>query len=229
MLAITSCSASTHMATPNAIYANVSYGKPYNIMGITYYPMTSVDKFVQTGIASWYGQEEHGTPTATGEIYNMYAMTAAHKTLPLGSIVLVENLNTGEEVAIRVNDRGPFVKGRIIDLSVAAAKRIGIYANGTGHVRVTLLSENPDYYMVDGHRIDIDKGNFAIQIGSFNSYANALNLSSRFKTSKIKSVHVKDGLFYRVWVTGFNDRRRAESYLKDLLKIYPDAFVIAAD
>ena len=226
---VVSCSAKIEYRPPDSTYRNVEYGKPYIIRGVTYYPMTRVDRFVQTGIASWYGSEEHGSPTSSGETYDMYAMTAAHKTLPLGSYVLVENLENRKKVIVRVNDRGPFIRGRIIDLSYTAAKKIDIDQRGLAKVRVTLLSENPNYYMAHGERIDINKGNFAIQIGSFSNYMNATNLANRVKNGQIKSVNINDSKYYRVWVTGFNDRRKAEDYLKNIMGTFPDAFVIAQE
>jgi rare lipoprotein A len=92
----------------------------------------------EVGIASWYGKKFHGRRTASGERYDMYAMTAAHPTLPFGSVVSVTRLDTGRKVTVRINDRGPFVKGRIIDLSYAAAKKLGIVERGIARVSVTL-------------------------------------------------------------------------------------------
>jgi rare lipoprotein A len=98
-------------------------------------------RYVEIGIASWYGPGFHGRRTASGEIYNMYAYTAAHKTLPLGTYVRVINLENGKSVVVRINDRGPFKKGRIIDLSYAAAKKIGMIEKGTARVRLEILSK----------------------------------------------------------------------------------------
>lgn len=113
--------------------------KPYTIRGVTYYPLISARGFRETGIASWYGPGFHGRRTANGERYNMYAMTAAHKILPLNTTVRVTNLRTGRSIHVRINDRGPFVPGRVIDLSKAAAARLGILAAGTGRVRVEAI------------------------------------------------------------------------------------------
>lgn len=229
ILTIIACSAKVEYTTPHATYRNVEYGKPYVIRGVTYYPMTRVDRFVQTGLASWYGSEEHGKPTASGEPFDMYAITAAHKTLPLGSYVLVENLENKKKLVVRINDRGPFISGRIIDLSYAAAKKIGIDQKGLARVRITLLSENPNYFMAHGKRIDINKGSFAIQVGSFSNYMNASNLLSRIKNGKIKSVDLNGKTYYRVWITGFTDRRDAIKYLERIMGTFPDAFVIAEE
>jgi len=113
-------------------------GNPYRIGGVLYVPRVD-SRYDRTGIASWYGHDFHGRLTANGEIYDMSAMTAAHPTLPLPSIVRVTNLRNGRVVDVRVNDRGPFKHGRIIDLSKRAAETIGILRQGTARVRVQYL------------------------------------------------------------------------------------------
>jgi len=119
---------------------SVKHGKPYKVAGKWYYPLASNAQYNQVGIASWYGKKFHGRKTANGETYNMYAMTAAHTTLPMPSLVLVTNLDNGKSIKVRVNDRGPFVKGRLIDLSYAAAKALGYVRQGTARVRVQTLN-----------------------------------------------------------------------------------------
>ncbi len=104
---------------------------------------TGVAGFVQVGTASYYGRAFHGKTTASGETFDMYAMTCAHRTLPLGTLLRVENLDNGRTVTVRVNDRGPYVEGRIVDLSYGAAERLGMLETGTARVRLTSLgSEN---------------------------------------------------------------------------------------
>lgn len=116
--------------------------RPYNVFGIRYYPFVANvgDKF--DGIASWYGPDFHAKKTSNGEIYNMYAMTAAHKTLPMNTVVRVDNLDNGRSTIVRINDRGPFVTGRIIDLSNKAAHEIDMVRKGTARVKVTVLGYN---------------------------------------------------------------------------------------
>jgi len=115
-------------------------GKPYLIENRLYYP--AVDKtYSELGVASWYGPKFHGRPTANGELFDMNAMTAAHRTLPLPSIVEVTNLNNNRTIRVRVNDRGPFAKDRIIDLSKAAAQELGFIQQGTARVKVVYLHE----------------------------------------------------------------------------------------
>jgi peptidoglycan lytic transglycosylase len=110
--------------------------RPYTVFGQTYVPVLNKEGFKQRGIASWYGKKFHGNKTASGEVYDMFAMTAAHPTLPIPSYARVTNLRSGETVVVRVNDRGPFHSNRIIDLSYAAAARIGIASPGSGMVEV---------------------------------------------------------------------------------------------
>ena len=113
-------------------------GKPYTIKGVTYRPQIDYD-YSETGIASWYGPDFHGNRTANGEIFDMNAISAAHRTLPMPSLVRVTNLENGRAMTIRVNDRGPFSRGRIIDLSRRAAQLLGFERNGTAMVRVEIL------------------------------------------------------------------------------------------
>ncbi len=116
--------------------------RPYSVFGIRYYPFVANvgDQF--RGIASWYGPDFHAKKTSNGEIYNMYALTAAHKTLPMNTVVRVDNLENGKSVVVRINDRGPFVRGRIIDLSNKAAHAIDMVRKGTAKVKVTVLGYN---------------------------------------------------------------------------------------
>ena len=113
--------------------------RPYTINGKTYYPTTVSVGDTASGIASWYGPDFHGKKTSNGEIYNMNAMTAAHKTLPMNTMVRVTNLGNGAQTTVRINDRGPFVAGRIIDLSKAAATSIGMIGTGTARVKLEVV------------------------------------------------------------------------------------------
>src|SRR4029453_19020451 len=113
--------------------------RPYNVFGRDYVPATTLKTYRERGVASWYGRKFHGQKTSMGETYDMYAMTAAHPTLPLPSYARVTNTRTGATVVVRVNDRGPFLHGRIIDLSYAAAHRVGIAMPGSGEVEVEAI------------------------------------------------------------------------------------------
>ena len=127
----------TVLIPPNAGIYKV--GKPYQIQGTWYYPHEQPD-YDETGIASWYGPNFHGGRTANGEIFDENALTAAHRTLPLPVNVRVTNLDNGKSIILRVNDRGPYAKGRIIDVSKAAAKLLGFSGQGTAKVRVTYMA-----------------------------------------------------------------------------------------
>jgi len=120
----------------------VATNKPYKIAGQWYYPILSANGYDEKGIASWYGKDFHGKKTSNGERYDMHAISAAHPTLPMGTKVRVTNLENGKNMVLRINDRGPFVKSRLIDLSYAAAKQMGYAAKGTTRVRVQALSND---------------------------------------------------------------------------------------
>ncbi len=124
------------VAEPRSAYGNRS---PYNVLGRSYRVLDATEGFVETGVASYYGNKFHGRRTSNQEVYDMYAFTAAHKSLPLPSFARVTNLDNGRSVVVRVNDRGPFHEGRVIDLSYAAAVKLDIHRNGTGRVEVRAL------------------------------------------------------------------------------------------
>lgn len=130
------------MMDPEPVVEPLSRGgnKAYNIYGVDYYPTTTITEYSETGTASWYGNKFHGHNTSNGEVYDVFSMTAAHKTLPLPSYVRVTNLDNFRSAIVRVNDRGPFHNGRVIDLSYSAAYKLGIYQTGTGRVKVELVA-----------------------------------------------------------------------------------------
>ena len=133
-------------AVPDAVpqieaIRNGGPNKPYEIAGHTYVPLTDDRALTEKGLASWYGKKFHGHRTASGEAYNMYAMTAAHKTLPIPSYARVRNPANGKEVIVRVNDRGPFSPGRVIDLSYTAALKLGVLS-GVAPVEITRITED---------------------------------------------------------------------------------------
>lgn len=127
-------------AEPLHRYAN----RPYTVLGKNYTPLTTTGTYNETGVASWYGKKFHGQRTSIGEIYDMYGMTAAHTTLPIPSYARVTNLANHKSVIVRVNDRGPFLHERIIDLSYTAAAKLGIIGNGQAQVRVESLTAGAD-------------------------------------------------------------------------------------
>jgi rare lipoprotein A len=199
--------------------------RPYTIKGETYYPIQSGEGYQQTGIASWYGRDFHGKPTACGEIYDMNAMTAAHKILPMYTRLMVTNLENGKSVYVRINDRGPFVRSRIIDLSYAAATRLGMADQGVARVRIQSVGGVPG-------KIDGDlKGEFMIQVGSFSVPANATRLETELKrqgyTVRLVPALIRGQTFWRVQVGRYPLLSRATAQLERWRERYPDAFVIA--
>lgn len=175
--------------------------RPYSVFGVSYRPLTSAGGYRERGVASWYGKKFHGQHTSNGEIYDMYAMTAAHKTLPLPSYARVTNLNNGKSVIVRVNDRGPFLDNRLIDLSYAAAYRLGILGTGTGIVEVEGLSgDEPATTVASAAPARISPIATAeagaaprlyLQAGAFGNRDNADNLRNRLVEAKIVPVHVE--------------------------------------
>lgn len=148
----------THNANiNNSLAMHRATMRPYTVFGIKYYPEIAKigDKF--SGIASWYGPDFHAKKTSNGEIYNMYAMTAAHKTLPMNTVVRVDNLDNGKSTIVRINDRGPFVSGRIIDLSNKAAHEVDMVRKGTAKVQITVLGYNGEINNSDVPDVLVEK------------------------------------------------------------------------
>lgn len=140
------CSSKKPPAVPDKTQANLPRieptQRPYTIKGITYYPIPSAAGYVERGKASWYGKKFHGKKTASGEPYDMHGFSAAHKTLPMNTVLLVKNLDNGRSSLARVNDRGPFSKGRILDLSYATAKELGIIGAGLARVEIVAMENH---------------------------------------------------------------------------------------
>ena len=197
---------------------------------IYYKPTTKVfSGYSETGIASWYGSDFHGKPTASGEIYNMYAMTAAHKTLPLGTYVRVTNLENGRSVVVKINDRGPFVKGRIIDLTYTAAKKLGMIHKGTAKVRINIVSSP----IRPGNNRFYFRKYFAVQLASFKLFDNAIgfkrNVKRYFTKTYIKKIKSSKGTFYRVLIGNYKTRNNAEKVLKKAERRGYDGFIVEID
>ena len=186
--------------------------KFYEVFGKKYFPMSEVSAFEEIGIASWYGKKFHGKPTSTGEIYDMNAITAAHKTLPIPCLVKVVNLENQREVLVKVNDRGPFVEGRIIDLSYAAAKKLDMTRQGTAKVRITFVKT-----LVE----KIEPKITFVQFGAFRIKRNAIKLSGvinkKLPKFTVEVVETKDGLFKVVSPIPL-DNQLSESKLKSKLE-----------
>lgn len=209
----------------------------YEIDGKIYHPIDSADGFRQQGVASWYGEQFHEKKTANGEIYNMYAMTAAHKTLPFGTMVEVKNVENDKSTVVRINDRGPFCRGRIIDLSFSAAEKIEMIRNGTAAVEIVALGTDDDVLTASANTGPDNlyfTGDFTIQVGAFGDPVNA----ERLKTSLEKiaeNVHIvpieKDGLtFYRVRVGRFTSLKQAQMMEQQLVQNgFENVYTVAWD
>jgi rare lipoprotein A len=192
--------------------------RPYTVLGKTYYPtkVSIGDSF--SGIASWYGPNFHNKLTSNGEYYNMYAMTAAHKTLPMNTMLKVTNLENGKVAIVRINDRGPFVKNRIIDLSNEAAHKIDMVKKGTAPVRIEVIGFDGVIGQYSKTK-SIVMDNYFVQIGAFRNKDGARRYASKYKlvddryTSGIKE-GVKDGVtLYRVYLKGFKSENEARDFI----------------
>jgi len=199
---------------------------PYVVLGKKYYVLPSFENYRAQGLASWYGTLFHGRNTSNGEVYDMYAMTAAHKTLPIPCYVQVTNLENGRRAIVRVNDRGPFKDDRIIDLSYAAAKKLGIYATGTAKVEVVAI--NPANYQrnsVEAPSVANANaapkasaappaaaagGNAFLQVGAFSTSGAAEDYRQRASRHtgypvRVNQVHSSGKTLFKVLVGPFSD------------------------
>jgi len=176
---------------------------------------------IETGVASWYGPNFHGKLTANGETYDMDGMTAAHRTLPFNSEVVVENLENEKSIKVRINDRGPFAKDRIIDLSRAAATELDMLGPGTARVRLYLVKGDLDNSRVTNLKV----ANYTIQLASFTDETQAQRISSEIAGSYVERVTVNGSLVFRVYYGMYQDTARAESDLEELKSQGFDGFV----
>ena len=182
-------------------------------------------RWTEEGLASWYGGNDgfEGKPTASGEIYDSSLLTAAHRDLPLGTVVEVRSLQNGGSVRVRINDRGPFIQGRIIDLSRAAADRLGLIGPGTGRVRLTLFQSVPDAPLVS------PSGLWSVQIGSFADASNAQRHADRARsTGRTISLEPHNGLT-RVKVGAYASRGEARDALAALERQGFEGIVVPVD
>ncbi len=214
------------------------YGNPrrYTVNGRTYRVMDDASGYVERGIASWYGRKFHGHRTSSGETYDMYGMTAAHTRLPLPTYVEVTNLRNGRKVVVRVNDRGPFHPNRLIDLSWAAAKKLGIVETGTGLVEVRAIDPRswhraPSPPDAADHPVSVRYGLY-LQVGAFSSRTNAENLRRRL--AGIGPIHIqraghKRSPFYRVRIGPLNSVEEADRLAERLIRQGFDAPQVVID
>ena len=201
-----------HDAVPEPLPDNDFANQPvYQVNGQTYNLVPSTRGYTKTGIASWYGQQFAERMTASGEPYDMFAMTAASKELPIPTFVTVTNLENGRSITVKVNDRGPFHEGRIMDLSYAAAKRLGMLQKGTAHVRITALDTPYNAALTS----------YYLQVATFRSLENATHLARTLKAILLAPVAVKPtttqyNTFYRVRIGPFLNITEAQNLYKKL-------------
>ncbi len=221
------------------------YGNPvsYKVFGKTYYTLKSSKNYNESGTASWYGTKFHGHRTSSGETYDMYAMTAAHKTLPLPTYARVTNVDNNRSIIVKINDRGPFHGNRLIDLSYAAATKLDIMQNGTGNVKIETLEASSNE-LVD---IEVDspagskpkvttipanatlpvtkpnlKSSMYLQLGAFSKQTNAISLQTKLTESNFQNVHISETLLnngkqiYRVRIGPLENSDSARSLTKML-------------
>lgn len=196
-----------------AILLTVSCGKSYGPGDLG--PGGVIEGKTQTGLASWYGDKEHKRKTASGERFNKNAYTAAHRTLPFGTIVRVTNLNNGKDVVVKINDRGPFIRGRIIDLSYAAAKSVGLVRSGVSKVKVEVLSSGSE------RKGSYFRPVYTVQVGSFSSEVNATSVKKDLNKItdhgvRIEKVDIKGNTYYRVRAGMFEKKSDAGGLNREL-------------
>jgi len=207
--------------------------RTYRVRGRTYHPTYVAVGDTMRGISSWYGPNFHGKQTSNGERYNMHGYTAAHKTWPMDTMVKVQNIKNGKSVIVRINDRGPFVSGRIIDCSYAAGKKIGLDRLGIAKVKLTVLGFAGKVYkpkkkvttsgkvvMTVAPKIKLD--DFGVQVGAFRRYEGAVTFKLKHQdligTNQrviVKKFIVDDEPLYRVWIMGFGSDSEARDFISD--------------
>lgn len=224
--------------------------KPYTIRGTTYYPYETADGFSQTGMASWYGPSFHGKKTANGERFNTNALTAAHKELPFNTMVKVTNLANGRSTTVRINDRGPFAKNRIIDLSKKAAQEIGMIQSGTARVRIEALdasgraqtrrasnqSESARRAVETLEKVNASMDRLEqmgralariyIQVGAFSSPANSRQAAEALKNLGISGRVRSSGKVQIVQAGPFRTRQEAQDAMRRLAARFRGMFIL---
>ncbi len=205
--------------------------KPYEIMGIKYYPATVSLGDVFKGNASWYGPDFHGKLTSNGETYDMMDMTAAHKTLPMNTLLKVTNRDNGLSTIVRINDRGPFVDTRIIDLSKAAAKKIDMIKNGTASISIEVIGfkqkKKTKLKSNTNHK-------FHLQIGSFSKIAGAIKVQEKYDGTDgyktiIKDIQIDNKRIFKVLLDGFKNKNEIIAYKEKEKDYFHNAFIVKGD
>lgn len=210
-------------AVPRSEAPSPEGNRPYTVFGKVYYPMREANDYRERGIASWYGRKFHGRRTSSGEPYDMYAMTAAHRTLPLPTYVRVRNLGNGRSVILRVNDRGPFLHNRLIDLSYAAAVKLDIVRTGTGLVEVETIDTHGGtaraHVEPPAEEQALSVPRLYLQVGAFTKWDNAASLRSRLAQARLGPILIQTELrggtpLYRVRVGPLTDIEESDRLLE---------------
>ena len=201
--------------------------RPYEVDGIRYYPLRDYEGFRERGIASWYGRDFHGLRTSNGEIYDMYSVSAAHKTLPMGTLVQVTHLGTGKRIEVRINDRGPFAPGRIIDLSYGAARQLGIVEAGLADVEIVAIGGTYRPPQRAANAVN----SYAVQIASFSLADNARQLAdemrTRFGDAQVATALINNQSVHRVRVGQFTSLEQAEKITSQMIaEGYNGSFIV---
>jgi rare lipoprotein A len=199
----------------------------YRVLGKNYRLMSSSKGYTERGIASWYGTKFHGNKTSNGERYDMYAMTAAHKTIPIPAYLKVTNLKNQRSVIVRVNDRGPFHENRIIDLSYTAASKLGILRTGTGFVEIEAidpLAPQRRKKPVNDPQLSLAPDEIYLQVGAFGQQTNAQKLTAKIHAHGIPDVRIQEDNnkptpIYRVQIGPLISTNEADSVTKKLLQL----------
>lgn len=202
---------------------------PYTVMGTRYYPLKSAAGYDEIGKASWYGKDFHGKKTANGYIYNMYGVSAAHKTLPLGTQVRVTNLENNRSVVLIINDRGPFVHGRILDLSYGAASKLGSVERGVVKVRIQAIGSIPTRRTTT--HVQSPSKLFHVRVGAFADRANAERMHRRliqrgYHDATITRVNRDGQILHIVQAGSFVSRSKAERVMEELKREFPGSYII---
>ena len=222
----------------DAIYRSTM--RPYKVRGKWYYPIPTVEGETFIGKASWYGPNFHGKLTSNGERYNMHKRTAAHKTLPINTYVRVINLNNGRETVVRINDRGPFISGRIIDLSYQAAKEIGLLKKGVAPVKLEVVScdESANRYArkitktksFKNSSTNASKNRYFVQIASLYNKSKAIKLKSKYASidkkyrSYLVAKNEKNIKVYKLLIGRFASKEDAKNFIKN--RNFKNAFIL---
>ncbi len=198
----------------------------YEVMGKTYDVLDNPQKFIERGLASWYGQKFHGYKTSNGEIYDMFSMSAAHKTLPLPSYVEVVNTLNNKKIIVRVNDRGPFHEGRVIDLSYAAAAKLDVLKEGTAPVKIRLIKvDKPKDNRVWQERM---RHHYFVQLTAISSKEKAMQLAQEYgKQFSLPTNVIQTGNMYRIRLGPFYDNKKTR-HAQQIAKEYQltEAFIV---